>query len=298
MPEVAESALPIFVIGDSHALPYKNMFFRDKWTGQWVTVRSKYISGLTAHDFFNPETSEFLSSIIECLEYEGLVRDGGATHLSRNEIDFSIARASGLPLAPSLIMLAVGDIDIRGTLLPMFADQYDFVPPFESPYPLLDRKIIPWDLIAEVIERHISPFVEGLKQLRMAGFNRLYVQLVVPPTANEERIKQLHGFCCPLSVRTKLVASFNRILTEKVEAIGGTIINIWPQVTGTDGYLSPEYELDGVHLPPKAARMQLEQLLEHAINCPWESVNHVRHEMFYRMACGLPPIDSEAGSLS
>ena len=131
MPEVAESALPIFVIGDSHVLPYKNMFFRDKWTGQWVTVRSKYISGLTAHDFFNPETSEFLSSIIECLEYEGLVRDGGATHLSRNEIDFSIARASGLPLTPSLIMFAVGDIDIRGTLLPMFGDQYDFVPPFE-----------------------------------------------------------------------------------------------------------------------------------------------------------------------
>jgi lysophospholipase L1-like esterase len=298
MLEVAQSALPIFVIGDSHALPFKNMFFRDRWTGQWVTVRSKYISGLTAHDFFNPETREFSSSVITCLEYEGLIRDGGATHLSKNEIDFSIAQASGLPVTPPLMMFTVGDIDVRGTLLPMFGDQYDFVPPFESPYPLLDRRIVLWDAIAEVIERRLRPFIEGLKQLQIAGFNRLYVQLVVPPTANEDRIKQLHGIHCPLSVRAKLVTAFNRILTQEVKAIGVTIIDIWPRVTGGDGYLLPDYELDGVHLPPKAARMQLEQLLEHAINCPWESVNHVRYEMFYRMACGLAPIDNDTGGAS
>jgi lysophospholipase L1-like esterase len=298
MLEVAQSALPIFVIGDSHALPFKNMFFRDRWTGQWVTVRSKYISGLTAHDFFNPETREFSSSVIACLEYEGLIRDGGATHLSKNEIDFSIAQASGLPVTPPLMMFTVGDIDVRGTLLPMFGDQYDFVPPFESPYPLLDRRIVLWDAIAEVIERRLRPFIEGLKQLQIAGFNRLYVQLVVPPTANEDRIKQLHGIHCPLSVRAKLVTAFNRILTQEVKAIGVTIIDIWPQVTGSDGYLSRDYELDGVHLPPKAARMQLEQLLDHAINCPWESVNHVRYEMFYRMACGLTPIENDTGSAS
>jgi lysophospholipase L1-like esterase len=297
MSEVSQSALPIFVIGDSHALPFKQMVFRDKWTGQWVTVRSKYISGLTAHDFFNPETREFLPPIIECLEYEGLVRDGSATHLSKSEIDFAIARASVLPLTPPLIMFTIGDIDIRGTVLPMFGDRYDFVPPFDSPYPLLDRQIVPWDMIAELIERRLRPFIEGLKQLKIAGFNRLYVPLVVPPTTDEDRVKQLHGIGCPLSVRAKLVWSFNRILCEAMEAIGVTILDIWPQVTGNDGYLSAEYELDGVHLPPKAARLQLEQLLEHAINCPWESVNHVRYEMFYRMACGLAPIESEAGSL-
>jgi hypothetical protein len=298
MSEVAQSALPIFVIGDSHALPFKNMFFRDKWTGQWVTVRSKYISGLTAHEFFNPVTREFLPSVIACLEYEGLIRNGSATHLSKNEIDFSIAQALGLPVIPPLMMFTVGDIDIRGTMLPMFGDQYDFVPPFKSPYPLLDLQIVPWDMVAEVIERHLLPFVEGLMQLKAAGFNRLYVPLVVPPTTDEDRVKQLHGIHCPLSVRSKLVWSFNRALSDAMKEIGVTIIDIWPQVTGKDGYLSPEYELDGVHLPPIAARMQMEQLLEHAVNSPWESVNHVRYEMFYRMACGLAPIESEVGSVS
>jgi hypothetical protein len=274
------------------------MLFQDKWTGQWVTVRSKYISGLTAHDFFNLETQEFLPSVIECLEYEGLIRDGAATHLSKDEIDFSIARATGLPVTPPLTMLTVGDIDIRGILLPMLRDRYDFVPPFELPYPLLDRQLVPWDMIAEGIELRLSPFVEGLRQLRIAGFNRTYMQLVVPPTADEDRIKQLHGFSCPLSVRTKLVASFNHILAERMKAIDVPVIDIWPHVTGGDGYLLREYELDGVHLPLRAARMQLEQLLEHAINCPWESVNHVRYEMFYRMACGRAPIENQTGNVS
>jgi lysophospholipase L1-like esterase len=296
--EPAQRALPVFVIGDSHALPYKNMLFRDKWTGKWVMTRSKYISGLTAYDFFNLERQEFSPSVIECLEYEGLIRDGRATHLSKEEIDFSIARASGLAVTPPLILFTIGDIDIRGVLLPMLGDHYDFVPPFELPYPLLDRQIIPWDMIAELIERRLSPFVEGLRQLRVAGFNRIYVQLVVPPTTDEDRIRQVHGISCPLPVRTKLVASFNRILAESMKAIEVPIVDIWPQVTGNDGYLLGEYELDGVHLPPKAAKMQLEQLLQHAINCQWESVNHVRYEMFYRMACGLAPIEKQTGDVS
>lgn len=296
--ESAQRALPVFVIGDSHALPYRNMLFRDMWTGQWVTVRSKYISGLTAYDFFDSETQEFLPAVIEYLEYEGLTRDGAATHLSMDEVDFSIARAAGLPVTPPLIMFTVGDIDIRGVLLPMLGDQYDFVPPFELPYPLLDRQIIPWDMIAELIERRLSPFVEGLRQLRVAGFNRIYVQLVVPPTTDEDRIRKVHGISCPLAVRSKLVASFNRILAERMKAIEVPIVDIWPQVTGNDGYLLREYELDGVHLPPSAAKMQLEQLLEHAINCPWESVNHVRYKMFYRIACGLAPIENQTGNVS
>jgi hypothetical protein len=295
--EPAQRALPVFVIGDSHALPYKNMLFQDIWTGQWVVIRSKYISGLTAHDFFNLETQEFLPSVIECLEYEGLIRDGAASHLSKDGIDFSVAKATGLPVTPPLIMLTAGDIDIRGVLLPMLCDQYDFVPPFELPYPLLDRQIIPWDMIAEAIEGRLLSFIEGLKQLRIAGFNRIYVQLVVPPTADEDRIKHIQGFSCPLSVRAKLVASFNHILAERMKAIDVPVIDIWRQVTGDDGYLLREYELDGVHLPPRVAKMQLEQLLEHAINRPWESVNHVRYEMFYRMACGLAPIENQAGNV-
>ncbi len=256
------------------------------------------VSGLTTHDFFNRKTQEFLPSIIECLEYEQLVRDGMATHLSKDEIDFAIAKTSGLPMIPPLILFTAGDIDVRGVLLPKLADQYDFVPPFDLPYPVLDRQIIPWDVIAEIIEQRLAPFVEGLKQLRTAGFNRIYVQPVVPPTTDDNRSTQINGVSCPLSVRSKLVASFNCLLADKVSALDVPVIDIWPQLTSADGYLLNEYELDGVHLRPSAAKMHLEQLLEHAINRAWESVNHVRHEMFYRMACGLAPLETRPANAS
>ena len=36
--------------------------------------------------------------------------------------------------------------------------------------------------------------------------------------------------------------------------------------------------------------MHLDQMLGHAINCQWDAVNHVRYELFYRMAAGAHPI--------
>ena len=294
MPTGLHRALPVYIIGDSHALPYRNLIFRDKWTGQWIVVRSRYISGLTAHDFFNSKTGEFLPQILETLEYEGLVRDERATHLSKDEIDFAIAQATGQPVTPPLLMFVVGDIDVRSILLPMLAEHYDFVPPLDLPYPVSEKPLMPWDVVAETIEQRLRPFINGLKQLRESGFNRLYVQSVVPPTQDEARVKVVQGrISCPVLVRTKLVAAFNHVLATEVKSMGATIVDIWPQVT-EGGYLKKEYELDGVHLPPRAAQMHVEQLLEHAINFPWESVNHVRYEMFYRMACNLPLFPREA----
>jgi len=280
--------LNVYVVGDSHALPYRNMVFRERWAGQWVMVRSKYISGLTAHGLFNPASEEFHPELISFLEYEGLVRDGRAVHLSTDEIDFAIAKAAGKSIIPPLLLLTVGDIDIRALIMPMLKGDYDFVPPFETSLPVLDKPLVPWDMIEETIDQRISPMIDGLRQLIACGFNRLYVQSAVPPTRNEARVRELHNYDCPLSVRTKLVAAFNSKLAEKCNAIGVAVIGNWSRLT-EGGTLRPDLETDGVHVPPKAARWFVEELLEHAINCQWFATNHVRYELYYRLACGLDP---------
>lgn len=286
MQDITHTALPVYVIGDSHSLPYRNMLFREEWTDQWVAVRSHYISGLTAHDVFKAESGEFHPGIIQFLEYEGLIRDQRATHLSTSEIDFAIAAAARQPVRPPLLLFAVGDIDIRAVIMPMLRDSHDFVPPFETALPLLDRPLIPWDLIEARIMMLIGPMIAGLQRLNACGFNRIYVQSVVPPTRNEARIRQLHGYDCPASVRTKLVVCFNRLFQAECKRIGVTVIDLWPTLT-EGGYLRSDLEIDGVHLPPRAARWFLNAMLEHAINCQWFAVNHVRYEMFYRIACGV-----------
>jgi len=283
-----ETVLPVYVVGDSHALPYRNQLFREPWTGQWVMARSRYVSGLTAHDLFRPDTGEFHTELIRFLEYEGLVRNRRAVHLSADETDFAIAKAAGLPVVPPLLLFVVGDIDVRGALLPMLADTHDFVPPYETPYALTDRPLVPWDVVAEAIAARIRPMTAGLRQLIACGFNRIYVQAVVPPTRDEARVRQLQGYDCPVAVRTKLVVAFNRMLAAECAALGVTLLDDWSRLVD-GGLLRPELEFDGVHLPPRAARWFLDALLEHAVNCQWFAVNHVRYAQYYRLACGLYP---------
>lgn len=290
-----EIIFPVYVVGDSHALPYRNLSFREPWTGRWVAVRSKYVSGLTAHDFFSPRTREFHHGLIEFFEYEGLVRDGRAVHVSTQEADFAIAAAAAQPVMSPLILFAIGDIDVRGVLMPLLADTHDFVPPFDTGLPLLDRPLVPWDFIEEAIDARISPFFAGLGELMACGFNRLYVQSVVPPTTNEARVRELHGWACPVSVRTKLAIAFNRKLAEGCSSIGATVLDLWPALTEA-GLLRKALEVDGVHLPPSAARWFVDALLEDAINHQWLATNFVRYELFYRMACGLAPF--AAGSFA
>jgi hypothetical protein len=289
-PADTQRVFNVYIIGDSHALPYRNQLFREDWTGQWVLARSRYVSGLTAHDLFDEGTGEFHPELVRFLEYEGLVRNGRATHLSRDDVDFAIAKASGQSVTPPLILLTVGDIDIRGAIMPLLKDSHDFVPPVETALPLLDKPLLPWDVLDKAMTLRIRPLIAGLRQLQESGFNRLYVQAVVPPTQDEARVVELHGYACPVSVRTKLVAAFNAKLRVECERIGVKVIGDWGPLT-VDGLRRPELEFDGVHLPPSAARGFVNELLEDAINCQWFAVNHVRYELFYRMACGLEPFD-------
>jgi hypothetical protein len=282
---------PIYVIGDSHVLPYQNVIFQDPWAGGWFVTRTKYISGLTCHDLFKNNTGEFHPGFIQALEYEGLVRNGKATHLSREEIDFNISVASGRPLASPLIILTCGDIDIRAILLPMLKDKYDFVPPFSTPYPQQDRPVIAWDIFEDIIQRHLTLFASGLKTLRESGFNRIYVQLVSPPTMLENSFFDLHGYSCPAAIRYKVVYAFNQLLMQHCKQLGVQVLDIWSAVT-SEHYLKPEFELDGVHLTPDSTMLYLGQMLDHAINHQWEATNYVRHELYYRKACNLAIFNS------
>ncbi|CCD95226.1 hypothetical protein BRAO375_4060005 [Bradyrhizobium sp. ORS 375] len=286
-----ETVLPVYIVGDSHSLPYKNMVFREKWTGAFVMAHTKYIPGITAKDFYNPATGEFHPDFIAFLEYEGLVRNGRATHLSMDEVDFSIAKAVGQAVRPPLIMLTIGEIDVRGPIMQLLKDSHDFVPPFPTTLPVLDKPLVPWDLIDEAIEARLRPFAAGLEHLVRAGFKRVYVQSIVPPSRQEARVKELQSYECPVTVRTKLVQAYNWKLGAKVRSLNLVMVDRWNDLTA-DGLLRPEFDFDGVHVPPKGARLLLEGLIDDAIDSRGLVANHPRYELYYQMACGLNPFQA------
>lgn len=289
--------LPIYVFGDSHVLSLQGKILREKLAGGWFSTRAKYISGLTQNDFFNIETGEFHSEFIRALEYEGLIRNGKASHLSYEEIDFNILKARGQPVTSPLILLSAGDIDIRLILLPMLKDKYDFLPPFETPYLKSKKPLLLWDIVRQTIENRIKPFIEGIKCLRAAGFNRIYVQLVSPPTLSEEKFQQLHGYGCPVDVRYKAVFTFNQLLLENCKSNGVHVVDIWPLVT-ENNYLKSEHDLDGVHLHPDVSVLNLSLLLDHAMNHQWEATNYVRYEQYYRLATNEAAFNTSESSES
>jgi hypothetical protein len=108
----------------------------------------------------------------------------------------------------------------------------------------------------------------------------------------QERIRELQSYNCPASVRTKLVQAFNWKLADKVRSINLTLLDEWSNLIGDDGLLRPEFDFDGVHLPPKGVRLYLEALIDDAINSRGRLANHPRHDLYYRMACGLNPFQT------
>ena len=221
--------------------------------------------------------------VMHTLEYEGLVKNKRAFHLSREARDFNAAQAAGVPLAVPFLLLNCGDIDIRTRLLSLLKDEYDLIPPFETPYAKTGAPVYSWDLFQDEMKQLLDPFVSGLSHLRQAGFSRVFIQAVVPPTTNNDRFFELHGYHCPTDVRYKVVCAFNRALAERCKPLNMPVVDVWALVT-ENGYLKPEFEVDGVHLPPRAAAQHLPKLLEMAINRSGLGTNFVRYELFYERA--------------
>jgi hypothetical protein len=283
-----QRTVPIYVFGDSHALGYSHITLREEVTGTILTTRTKYIpSGFTgqsfwsAHGGLNPE-------LLAALEYEGLLRDGRALHFSMDRLSLSIARATEIPQAPPLIVISCGEIDVRSALLPLLKNERDFIPPGESLYPHTGKPLVPFDFCQRLVEERMNPLLEGLLKFRSIGFTRTYLHCIVPPTLNEQRFPDLHGYDCPIATRYKAAKLFNDYLSAQCRKRGIPFLDVWPETT-RNGYLLPKYELDGVHLCKEATRISLRLLAKHCLNETWFAVNYPRYDLFYRRCCGIDP---------
>jgi hypothetical protein len=286
--------LPIHVIGDSHVLSYRHVALTEEVTGQSFVTRSRYLpSGFCAENFFT-QPAGFHKDFYETLVYEGLVRNGYAVHHSADRMDLTVAQATGMPTEAPLLLVSCGDITVRSSFLPHFKDEHDFILPGEHPYGVTNKPIVPSDLCQRLMEQRASQIIQALAKLRGLGFTRTYLHCIVPPTTNDTLFQQINGFRCPVNTRYKAARMFNAYLAEKCRAMGGSFIDIWPDVT-ENGYLKPEYELDGVHLTRPSILFSLRHLLRDALSAGG-SVNHRRYDILYSLACGKPPAQLGPGS--
>ncbi len=91
---------PIYVLGDSHVLGFKDLFFRDSYTGGDYYTVSRYYSGFAADGVFS--RGALVPAFVKALEYEGLLKEGKAAHLRVGPMDLAVAYASGSAQVPPL----------------------------------------------------------------------------------------------------------------------------------------------------------------------------------------------------
>lgn len=274
---------PIYLIGDSHVLGFKNLFCRDSYThGDYYTI-ARYCSGFSAGNFY--ERGTLGPMLMQALEYEGLVQQGRATHLGVDPMDIAVAYASGAPQVAPLIVMSVGDIDMRRDVLRKFVNDYDLVLPFANDYPTTGKPPLPYDVALEFVEKLMEPIIAGMKLMHEIGLVRTYLHTVPPPTLNAPLFRKIHGFDCPLATRYKVAVMCNQFLLRRCAESGLPVIDVWPEVT-RHGYLTAEYELDGVHLNREANRLSLQSLVEHALNNTPAVCNVPRYQLLHEMATG------------
>lgn len=120
----------LFLVGDSHCLPARDLLAADAFTGRNYIVVSKYIPGLSASSLM--QGGKLARELIMALESENLVREGQFSFASLSNQELAVTFAAGEPGVPPVLVLTLGDIDLRSGFLPKLAEKYDIVLPYET----------------------------------------------------------------------------------------------------------------------------------------------------------------------
>ncbi len=284
---LASAPLPkparIHVIGDSHALPLRDLSFRESFTQRDYMVVGQYIVGCTASEMF--PNAALPQSFLDALAAQQLIRQGRFSHDSLEQADLATSFAAGESGCPPILAITAGDIDLRAHFLSKLKDDYDLILPFEHAYKdRIGTAIMPFDVAQRLAEEAFDPLEKAILALREMGLQRAMVLALPPPTMQQSRFDALHGFSCSADTRYKATLLFNRVLAGVCADVGATFIDIWPSVLDDAGHLRPEFELDGVHLNRQAALITAEKMLGARISESQVCLNHKRYELVQRLS--------------
>ncbi|MYM67029.1 hypothetical protein GTP45_09335 [Pseudoduganella sp. FT55W] len=265
---------PIYLIGESHTLIFRNLLFRAGANDQLFQCRIRFLPHVMAQNFFQQASNAFHPDLLEAFRGEELLRANLApSHLSLDGATISGAWMEKRAVVAPALVLCIGDLDLHH-LYGQFAG-YDFELPDDVHYGV-DRSLRPvaYATLLAQVEKLLAPFIAGLRMLRAAGFTRMLVHCVPPRTSDDvatKRWTKVHK-----SVRAKLTVMANQVLARECAANGIPFIDIWPE-TSKDGYLLPEFDLDGMHLTAAAAHISLDKIVTSLHENTWDAQNNTRY---------------------
>jgi hypothetical protein len=252
--ELLGAVTPIHMVGESHSLVFSNLLFRAAGCGDAYLCRTRFLP-LLAADY--SDGANIHADYANALLGEGIVDQ--AFRPAFMNADPAAAFLAGTPLMAPPMVLFAGDMDLH-QLFPQMAE-FDFLLE-DDPHYGVDkaRQLLSYADVRDHISSVLAPFLATVEQLRDVGFNRLMIHCLPPRTRdNEAASRWTGGTVVDAPVRAKLTLAANRLIQAFCDRAAIPFIDTWPELT-IDGYLRPEFELDGVHVNRASAMVSLAKI--------------------------------------
>jgi lysophospholipase L1-like esterase len=273
-------ATPIFMVGDSNAIIFDGLLFEcPALFAQPFVTHGVFCRGLMAANF-SDASGALNADLLAVLFRHALVLGDDASwyalhlafaqlrpeafrvELGRLRHRWKVPANDHVDSRP--IALMVGTLDLEAILrtLPPGCDfalqdrRYTVPDRFEpavGPY-------VPAQLVTDLIADRLKPLALGLRTMRDAGLENVYLHSLHPPPVEDYNYAKMRGVNAQAVLRYKVALTINAQFRALCEREQIRFLDLWSATT-RDGALDPRFAYDGDHLNQAAAELSVRTLL-------------------------------------
>lgn len=283
-------AQQVICLGDSHALPLRNVFLHRDGEATPVLLESCYISGFSSAEMTSGD-GRVGTKVLDHLDRLNLLSESGESIFQHpDQAALNILYASGTPAVAPILLIFCGDIDLRGTVFRQFNVSFDVDLAGEPAESLPGKVSVPLGDVEDLFRQIFLPLIKGLTALKDIGFTRTYATMLPPPSMeDEDEFLATHGFQCPLTLRRKLTGIANDVLNSLCNEVNIPFLDVTAEVT-KNGLLAEEFRLDGIHMAKSAGQKIVTNALDHAVE---NSAGHFNAAVYSRLLESAVAADTE-----
>lgn len=229
----------VHVIGDSHALAFKNKSIAYSEVSMIFSTSVAYIRGLRPDVLL--ENGRLNQQLAEYLVKERIITPNGKPISATDDralLSEQYATGSGFEM--ELVVFHVGEIYVR-KYLGTHLQNGEF-----------DKAKIESDL-SNIVESYVKDVFTIARNFGLTPV----VHEITPPTADDSQFERINQFSSSREHRAYAYECFNKLLAEYVTKHSCMLCPSSDRLADNEGCLKAEYEFDGVHADPKYALMSL-----------------------------------------
>ncbi len=252
-------------LGDSHAARFDGLVFRDDAdVTRYVITQAHNHYGFRASEFSYDDgtLNERLVRSLLTLNIlrgtrENAVSAFGRFRTAREPLGWEFGLRLRASFRNELLVISCGEVDARDVIRRLPLDARIALPGPIGRFaddPPETREAVAFDELSAAIEsEYLQPLFRGLRTLRAAGIDNLFLLALPPPGSSDADYEAHCGFASRRHVRYAVHRSINLLYERFSRDASIGFIDTWPIVTSNDGILRPEFGSDSVHLNRDAA---------------------------------------------